>query len=138
MQRWPFVNIFFSFFTVFLSGHRVYGLSAGKLDHQAVGQTYDLRSGGAETPVHAVVIRAIRFRDRHSPVFYGDGIAAVGAFHRQLLIRRQLQNIQKLSVRPDLHLLCLPAGKQQQQRLLLLLLALLLPRPAALLPVAAS
>ena len=76
---------------------------ACKLQHQPVGQTYDLIAACAPAPLHAIVVRAVRFGDGHLAVFDGDGIGTAFCFHDDGGVLGQGQGVQKGSIRIDLH-----------------------------------
>ena len=63
------------------------GLFTQESDDQPVGQAYDVRAAVAETPLHAVVIRAVGPGDSDLAVFDGDGVLAV---HGEFLVDGQV------------------------------------------------
>ena len=109
-----FVKNFFKKFSTFLSGDRIYCLTALEADDQPVRKTHDLGAAGTHAPVHAVVIRTAGLRHTDGTISDGDGVSAAGCSgDMDLLVDRQIHHLHYLTITDDLGEGCIPAGEQQ-------------------------
>jgi len=86
-----------------------------KTDYQLVGQTHDLGTAVAESPVHAVVIRAVCFRYTDLAVFDVDHIfPAASVADINLAVNAQIDCVHDLTITEDLGMGSCFAGHQQK------------------------
>ena len=71
-----FVKNFFKKFSTFLSGDRIYCLTALEADDQPVGQAHDLSTAGTHPAVHTVMIWTVGFSNTDSATFDGDSVSS--------------------------------------------------------------
>ena len=82
---------------------RIDSLRAEEVDDKLIGQTHDVRSAGAEAPLHAVVVWAGCLRDGNFAVFNGDDVdTAVFGGNGKLLIFMKIYRFHDFSAAGNL------------------------------------
>jgi len=98
-----------------LSNHQVNFLLRGKMDHQSVGQTHNIRATVTESPLHTVVIGAVGFRYGDLSVLYSDNVdAAAFGGDGKFLVDAQVDNLQNLPAAEDLRMGGSTLGTQEK------------------------
>ena len=84
-----------------LSNRKIHFGFTQKGDHQAVGKTYDLGTGIAESTVHAIAVRAISPGDRNLAVPDGDDIGTAVIGDGEFLVDPQVNGADDLTMGGD-------------------------------------